>query len=524
MCFLFISVYRIFTHNFVRFLLSKQIEASLDADEVKVTHAQIAENVANEFDHLSDDQRKARYKFDGKIAIEDIGLCYDPIIMSGGDYNLKIGNMSNQKILDPGTIILQLGASYKSICANVGRTYFIQPTTEYHEAAHKLLKEVHKACINAIKTGQKMNGIYEAAQAVIMAKNPALLPKFSQDCGSVINFEFRNPSLALNAKNTKVIRNGMAFNICIGFKDLSTKGNHTEVKENTTGDRTVFAVLIADTVIAQDETPLVLTSGQPSDYDQCLYDYDEDNGSDGGVDELDTRTSMSINRASLRDNPGKEADRQKVVNQELLAERRRREALEALAKNEITKNFDKNKVSEGKFVSFENAGVLLKAINEKSLPTDKIYVDAVNESILCPINGELVPFHIGTMKVPTLANGSSSELRLMFLVPDTKTGKDNTPSFANFKKKFVRELVYRSTAQTSLQTVFNAIKELRTSYIDRKKQQFEAKSIVAQRALEIDKQSGAFAAIKDIVSKFIIIIVVIIKREYELQSLFFNFT
>ena len=183
----------------------------------------------------------------------------------------------------------------------------------------------------------------------------------------------------------------------------------------------------------------------------------------------------------------------KVSSQKALAERKREEMLGRLAREKVASEFDQNRQSDGKFISYES-----RADFPSGLPTSKIAVDVVNESILCPIGGELVPFHISLVKPPYQSeNGKYHELRIGFNVPEGASAK-LVPEFADVRQKFVRELTYRSTAISSLQKAFVSIKELRKQYADRKKEQEQRKSIVKQEDLKVDRQQGALAKVRDV--------------------------
>lgn len=53
--------------------------------------------------------------------------CYTPIIQSGGAYDLRPSAQSDEGKLKPGVVLCSMGVRYKSYCANVGRTYLIDP-------------------------------------------------------------------------------------------------------------------------------------------------------------------------------------------------------------------------------------------------------------------------------------------------------------------------------------------------------------------------------------------------------------
>jgi nucleosome binding factor SPN SPT16 subunit len=86
-----------------------------------------------------------------------------------------------------------------------------------------------------------------------------------------------------------------------------------------------------------------------------------------------------------------------------------------------------------------------KAKNElpKEMKKNQIYVDSKNNSILLPINGTHIPFHIHTLKsVVKNDEGKCASLRFNFILP----GTISNVSFPKFNETtiYVKEMVFRS--------------------------------------------------------------------------------
>ena len=98
---------------------------------------------------------------------------------TGGEFDLKPSASSNTSQLYHGTITASLGARYKSYCANVGRTYVINPN-KGQEKHYKLLLEVQQEAINALKVGQPLSAAYEAALNRLKSKAAHLEKKLTK--------------------------------------------------------------------------------------------------------------------------------------------------------------------------------------------------------------------------------------------------------------------------------------------------------------------------------------------------------
>ena len=75
----------------------------------------------------------------------------------------------------------------------------------------------------------------------------------------------------------------------------------------------------------------------------------------------------------------------------------------------------------------------------------KIYVDKKYETIILPIFGVPVPFHIATIKnISTSKEGDYTYLRINFFHPGASIGRDE-PRYTNPEATFLKEVTYRST-------------------------------------------------------------------------------
>jgi nucleosome binding factor SPN SPT16 subunit len=164
--------------------------------------------------------------------------------MSGGRYDLKASATSDSEPLHTGTIVIELGARYRSYCSNIVRTLFIDPSDEQTEC-YRILLKVYAACTQTLRNGVPLNKVWEAAVSVIKAEKESLLPHFTKNCGFATGLEFREPAMVINEKATAKARTHMVYNICVGFGDL--KKSSSDPRGQT------YSVMVADTVIVTDD-------------------------------------------------------------------------------------------------------------------------------------------------------------------------------------------------------------------------------------------------------------------------------
>ena len=109
-----------------------EVENAIE-DELKISHVKLSEK--------TEDAILAPGKTLGlkDISHEDVDICYPPIFQSGGEYDLKYNAVCSEKKLHfgstPAVIHVSLGARHTQYCANIGRTYLIDPT-ETQEAVY----------------------------------------------------------------------------------------------------------------------------------------------------------------------------------------------------------------------------------------------------------------------------------------------------------------------------------------------------------------------------------------------------
>ena len=133
--------------------------------------------------------------------------------------------------------------------------------------------------------------------------------------------------------------------------------------------------------------------------------------------------------------------------------------------------------------------------NEVEIGELKIYVDKKYETIILPIFGIPVPFHISTIKnISQSIEGDYTYLRINFFTPGTTISKTESAMFTNKgDSTFLKELTYRSTNLkeageisapcSNLNTAFRLIKVVQKKFKTREAEKREKEGIVEQDSL-----------------------------------------
>jgi len=150
-------------------------------------------------------------------------------------------------------------------------------------------------------------------------------------------------------------------------------------------------------------------------------------------------------------------------------------------------------------VSYRSPGQLPRESEVRSL---KIYVDKKYETVILPIFGVPVPFHIATLKnISSSIEGDSTYLRINFFHPGAAIGKDGGGSFSTPQDAtFVKELTYRSTnvkepgeisaPSSNLNHAFKLIKDIQKTFRTREAEEKEKADLVQQDTLMLGTGKG----------------------------------
>lgn len=447
--------------NFVVPKLEKVID-----EEKKVTHSL-----------LMDDTEKAILepaKIKVKLKAENVDICYPPIFQSGGKFDLRPSATSNDDHLyydSASVIICAVGSRYNSYCSNVARTFLIDSTSTQNKAYEVLLK-AHEAAIGALKPGNKLSSVYQAAFAVVERDAPEFINNLTKSAGTGIGLEFRESGLIINAKNDKVLRAGMVFNVSLGFHNLQAETRSEKSR--------IFSLLLADTVIVTSDGHDVVTHLSSKALKDVAYSFNDEDEEEEEVVKVKTdsnRMEALYSKATLRSNNQEELRRQ---HQAELARQKNEETAARLAGGGALTGNNKSAARASTDL------VAYKSINDLPPPREMtIQVDQKNEAILLPIYGSMVPFHVATVKTVSSQQDTNRNcyIRVIFNVPGTPF----TPVDANASKNqgaiYLKEVSFRSKDPRHISEVVQQIKTLRRNVMARESEKAERATLVTQEKL-----------------------------------------
>ena len=456
----------------------------LDADK-KVTHKKLAD----EIDQKLDDAKffkNLKTKLPADFDSTQLDFAYGPTIQSGGSYDLKLSAQSDDSVLHPGVIIAGWGMRYKSYASVVSRTFLVDPNKS-QEQNYELLQEIQTMLIREAREGIVIKDLYNKALGIIKTKKPELEKHFSKTIGGGIGFETRDPTLLINAKNTRQLKDGMTLSLAPGFTDIENP-NSQDKRSKT------YALMLMDTirVRSKQETAANFTNGASTDIGSVGFYFKDDaeeapapkqkaNKKDPKVGAVAASNVVKGGRRPERAKPtddGAEARRRE--HQKELAEKKQKGGLATYS--EATGGA--NGVAEKKFKRFES----YKQTNQfpSRISDLSIVVDVKASTVILPIMGRPVPFHINTIKTASASNeGEYSMIRINFISPGQSVGRKEDQPFEDPTAHFVRSLTFRSADGDHIQDVAQQITDLRKAAMRREQEKKELADVVEQDKLVV---------------------------------------
>lgn len=477
-------------------LMSDEMVRAVD-EELKITNSKLSDKIEAKIDDM---------KFLKKISPELATLCppghkfnidlvdwsYSPILQSGKKFDLRISARSNDdQLYGTGCILASCGIRYNNYCSNVTRTFLIDPSEEIVKNYDFLLELQKEILTNHLKVGKTPKEVYESVLEYIQKNRSDLAPYFTKNVGFLIGLEFRDSNFVLNAKNDyRKIQAGDCFNISFGFSNL------TDSKSNDG-----YALQLADTVqlpLKEGEEPKILTACTKARTQISFYFNNEEEEEVAqkkpAVKSAKNELNSKILRTKLRGegrNGNDDAQKEQIRkdNQRKLHETLQKDGLLRFSAADATDNGIEQRPYFKKYESY---------VRESQIPNNvrdlRIHVDWKTQTVIVPIYGRPVPFHINSYK-----NGSKNEegeytyLRLNFNTPGAAGGiskkvvelpYDDAP-----ENQFLRSVTLRSKDGDRMSEVFKQIVDLKKESTRREQERKVLADVVQQDRL-IENRTG----------------------------------
>lgn len=458
-------------------------------EELRITNAKLSDKIENKIDDDS---------FLKKIAPEISKLCpkghsfnldlldwtYSPIIQSGDKFDLRVSARSTNDQLDGnGSILASCGIRYNNYCSNVTRTFLIDPSEEMVRNYEFILELQKEIVTNKLKVGSTPKEIYDSVVEFVQKVRPDLVSNLTKNLGSVMGLEFRDSSFVLNAKNeTRKVQTGDCFNISFGFNSL---------KDSKTDKN--YALQLSDSILLaptnENVEPQYLTNcaRTPSQISFYFNNEEDENESKKAKKPVKSEPNSKILRTKLR---GEARGDSHETQKEQIRKENQRKLHEKLQKNGLLRFSAADANGSGNeqrqyFKKYESY------VRDSQLPSNvrdlRVHVDWRSQTIILPIYGRPVPFHINSYK-----NGSKNEegeytyLRLNFHSPGAggiSKKTEELPYEESPENQFVRSITLRSKDGERMSDAFKKITDLKKESTKREQERKVLADVVRQDKL-----------------------------------------
>ncbi|KAJ2744747.1 FACT complex subunit spt16 [Coemansia sp. BCRC 34301] len=460
--------------------------ASTFDQEKSITNEKMADRVAAV---LTND--KLAKKLFSKVPMLDMAeWSSQPLVLSGGQYDLSPSAESSTALLHAGTVVCTLSMRYFMYNATISRTFMIDPSPE-QDKNYSFLLELQKQMLGWMKPGESMGALYAKAAAYVREQRPELAGNFVADCGGTTGIEMRDGVHTIAPANAELLQANMVVVLRVGLQDLvNTKASDKLSK--------TYAYQLTDTVLVKgdDAVAEVLTSCSKEPNDVSFFFNDDEPAPSAKPDvkrEAKADSKREGNGAAARPSTRKSAIlpskfRSEEKGDESTARKRREHQKELLSRllAEGRRRFAGEEGDDG-----EEARVVKKFESykrETALPREvrncKILVDERSDSIILPIYGMAVPFHVSTLKnISRNDEGEYVYLRLNLVSPGQGVGKKDGLPVDDPGNTFVRSLTFRSTDIVRMNEIYQSITALKRDQIKRETEKAQLADIVQQDRL-----------------------------------------
>ena len=462
-----------------------QLETIID-EEKNVKHSTLSS--------LVEDRILEPSKLEVRLKRDKVNACYAPIVQSGGKYDLKITAQSNDDVIKYDTIVVSLGARYASYCSNLGRTIIVDPTKEQEKQYAAVLK-AQEAAMAALAPGNKMSEPFKAAVKSLQdSGQSALVSKFANKyVGFGMGLEFKESSSNLSEKNERLVEEGMVFCVSISLAGI-------ENGDKSTGQPSAYAMQVTDTVLvrakgagAGGSSHEVLTDA-PKQWKDVTYvlneeeeeeEEDKENASrrgrrgDGKGEEVLGKRSSALRDRQDRTAEDEQTEAQRREKQDELTRKANEETIRILTQNKQSGAGDKTKEVKDPVAYPSPADI------PHSSKDALIKVDGRAETVLLPIYGVSVPFHISVIKnVTNSQDNEHSFVRIIFHSPSAMNVlRDTVLVQRHIREAFVKEISFRCTDLRHANRIVQEIKTMRRLVQQRESEKLERATLVKQEKL-----------------------------------------
>ncbi|KAG8964979.1 FACT complex subunit spt16 [Tulasnella sp. 419] len=479
-----------------------KLELILDRGS-SVTHQALSDQVeARLGDGTKPDMKVfSKAKNADEIDFTSVEFVYPPIVQSksaSSGYDIKYSAVSTtDNMSHEGILLVAIGMKYKGYCANIARTFLVDASKQ-QEQHYSFLLSLQTEALSKLKEGTPAREVYQHVLSQVKAKHPELEKHMPKNIGWAMGLEFRDGSYVLSGKNTRILHAGMVFNLVLAFTDV----------QDEKGKK--YSLLLTDTVKIGDEKGVCLTEGTKT-FKDVLFSFNDEPDAKPSKDAKSKSSGSGVNGASSKSHINKDnivsGTGHHVAGSKILRAKTRGQVrdpemttstLARIAAHQRELHSQRQEEGIMRFAG-EDSGVgredgktwkrYQSYKGEAALPKEienlKIYIDKKNSTVILPIHGFAVPFHINAIKNASKSDeGDFTYLRINFQTPGQLAGKKEDTPFEDPDATFIRSVVYRSADGHRFDALCKGITDLKKEVNKREQEKKAMADVVEQDVLQ----------------------------------------
>ncbi|KAG8932667.1 FACT complex subunit spt16 [Tulasnella sp. 418] len=411
-----------------------KLELILDRGS-SVTHQALSDQVeARLGDGTKPDMKVfSKAKNADEIDFTSVEFVYPPIVQSksaSSGYDIKYSAVSTtDNMSHEGILLVAIGMKYKGYCANIARTFLVDASKQ-QEQHYSFLLSLQTEALSKLKEGTPAREVYQHVLSQVKAKHPELEKHMPKNIGWAMGLEFRDGSYVLSGKNTRILHAGMVFNLVLAFTDV----------QDEKGKK--YSLLLTDTVKIGDEKGVCLTEGTKT-FKDVLFSFNDEPDAKPSKDAKSKSSGSGVNGASSKS------------------------------------HINKDNIVSGTGHHVAGSKIL------RAKTRGQIYIDKKNSTVILPIHGFAVPFHINAIKNASKSDeGDFTYLRINFQTPGQLAGKKEDTPFEDPDATFIRSVVYRSADGHRFDALCKGITDLKKEVNKREQEKKAMADVVEQDVLQ----------------------------------------
>ncbi|KAG5341046.1 hypothetical protein C0989_011905 [Termitomyces sp. Mn162] len=350
---------------------------------------------------------------------------------------------------------------------------------EDQEKQYNILLNLQSELLSFIKNDISARDVYQHASSFVKSKDPELEKHFVKNVGFGMGIEFRDSAYVLSAKNGRSLKTDMIFNLGLGFSDLV----------DSTGKK--YSLHLVDTIRVGTNKSVLLTEGTRLTKDTLFFltpESDEEKPQKERKPPATSRMNGSPQKKTagtkvLRNQTRRAVQDEVHTSAAARLTEHQRELHEKLQTEGIHRYVEGGGGSGGKegkgwkrFQSYKGEAALPNEVDRL-----RIFIDRKAQTVILPIHGSAVPFHINTIKNASKSDeGDSTILRINFQTPGQLAGKKEDTPFEDPDATFIRSISYRSPDGHRFDSICKQITDLKKEANKREQQKKEMADVVEQ--------------------------------------------